>query len=88
MRYIYILPGKVSLKYYQVKKENCRVLCIVWSYFRKLENNVCACIFVCLFMEVEQVMGGLLRLITSRDVGLDENEEMIIFTLIFDYSSN
>ena len=49
---------------------------------------MCACIFVCLFMEVEQVMGGLLRLITSRDVGLDENEEMIIFTLIFDYSSN
>ena len=36
-------------------------------------------------MEVEQVMGGLLRLIISGDVGLGE---MMIFTLVFDYSSN
>ena len=37
---------------------------------------------------IEQVMGGLLRLIISGDVGLDKNGEMMIFTLVFDYSSN
>ena len=33
-------------------------------------------------------MEGLLRLITSGEVGLDEDGEMIIFTLLFNYSSN
>lgn len=84
MKYMYYWRGIFEI----VSEKNYRILCIVWSYFRKLKGKTCAYKFVYLCMHIEDVMEGLLRSVTSGGVGLDEDGDMITFTLISTQESN